>query len=101
MDNDNNDSDLTFCPCLRAAPRPCPGATTNKDEPSSGSDGNENGGNFPWKDKQQNNATFGDQATIGSLTFNVITVTLKPSSESSRQVASGDVGASGKSAEKP
>ncbi|WRX08289.1 hypothetical protein QQP08_000776, partial [Theobroma cacao] len=44
----------------------------------------------------QNNATFGDQATVGSLTFNVITLTLKPSSESSRHVASGDVGASGK-----
>ncbi|XVF33710.1 hypothetical protein REPUB_Repub17cG0191600 [Reevesia pubescens] len=74
---------------------------TIKDEFSNNSYSSKNGG-FPWKDKQPNNATLGNQATVGSLTFNVIDASsVKPSGESSRQAASGDVGASGKSAEKP
>ncbi|KAK6235868.1 hypothetical protein SCA6_011205 [Theobroma cacao] len=77
------------------------GGITIKDEFSNSIDSSQNGG-FPWKDKQPNNASLGKQATVGSLTFNVIDAScLKPSCESSRQVASGDADASGKKAEKP
>nr|KJB49186.1 hypothetical protein B456_008G105500 [Gossypium raimondii] len=58
-------------------------------------------GGFPWKDKHPNNATFVDQATVGSLTFNVIDAScLKSSGESSRQVASVDAGAPAMKSEK-
>ncbi|MFQ6636899.1 hypothetical protein Gotur_013143 [Gossypium turneri] len=64
------------------------------------SDSSKNGG-FPWKDKHPNNATFVDQATVGSLTFNVIDAScLKSSGESSRQVASVDAGAPAMKSEK-
>lgn len=77
------------------------GGIAIKDESSSCSDCSKNGG-FPWKDKHPNNATFVDQATVGSLTFNVIDAScLKSSSESSRQVASVDAGAPAKNSEKP
>ena len=77
------------------------GGITIEDGFSSSSDSSKNGG-FLWKDKQPNNATLTNQATVGSLTFNVIDASdMKPSGESSRQVASGDVGASGKNAENP
>ncbi|XWS35537.1 hypothetical protein CRYUN_Cryun20dG0005500 [Craigia yunnanensis] len=77
------------------------GGITIEDKFSSSSDSSKNGG-FLWKDKQPNNATLTNQATVGSLTFNVIDASyMKPSGESSRQVASGDVGASGNNAEKP
>ncbi|MBA0743550.1 hypothetical protein Gogos_006216 [Gossypium gossypioides] len=103
------------------------GGIAIKDETSNCSDSSKNGG-FPWKDKHPNNATFVDQATVGSLTFNVIDASclkssdnatfvdqatvdsltfnvidascLKSSGESSRQVASVDVGAPAMKSEK-
>ncbi|MBA0655913.1 hypothetical protein Goklo_008334 [Gossypium klotzschianum] len=55
------------------------GGIAIKDETSNCSDSSKNGG-FPWKDKHPNNATFVDQATVGSLTFSVIDAScLKPS----------------------
>ncbi|XP_021277165.1 cytochrome b5 domain-containing protein RLF [Herrania umbratica] len=110
MDNENNDNDFTFCQV--GLPTDQNGVdTTNlvadiggitiKDEFSNSIDSSQNGG-FLWKDKQPNNATLGKQAAVGSLTVNVIDAScLKPSCESSRQVASGDADASGKKAEKP
>ncbi|XVF22929.1 hypothetical protein REPUB_Repub12eG0213100 [Reevesia pubescens] len=110
MDNDNNDNDFTFCQVALTTDQNGVeaknlaadiGGITIKDEFSNISDSSKNGG-FPWNDKQPNNATLGNQSTIGSLTFNVIDASsLKPSGESSRQIASGDVSASGKNAEKP
>ncbi|OMO94438.1 hypothetical protein CCACVL1_06005, partial [Corchorus capsularis] len=77
------------------------GGITIKDEFSNSSGSSQNGG-FASKDEQPNNAAPGKQATVGSLTFSVTDASsLKPSSESSRLVASGDAGASGKNAEKP
>ncbi|XVE76745.1 hypothetical protein DITRI_Ditri13aG0006000 [Diplodiscus trichospermus] len=105
MDNDNNDNDFTFCQVGLATDRTGMeaknvaaefGGITLED-----SDSSKNGG-FLWKDKQPNNATLANQATVGSLTFTVSDASrLKPSGETSRQDASRDVGASGKNAEKP
>ena len=76
------------------------GGITIKDEFLNSSDCSKNCG-FLWKDKQPNNATFGNQATVGSLIFNVIDAScLKPSGESSKHVASGDVGSPAKNTEK-
>ncbi|XWS32517.1 hypothetical protein CRYUN_Cryun23aG0164900 [Craigia yunnanensis] len=109
MDNNNNDNDFTFCQVglptdqngVEAKNHAADiGGITIKDELSNSSDSSKNGG-FPWKDKQPNNAKLGNQATVGSLTFNVIDAScLKPSGESSKHVASGDVGSPAKSAEK-
>ncbi|XP_022770099.1 cytochrome b5 domain-containing protein RLF [Durio zibethinus] len=110
MDDNNNDNDFTFCQVGLPTDQNCVEAKnlaadicglTFKDEFSNSSDSSKNGG-FPWKDKQLNNATLGNQATVGSLTFNVIDASyLKPSGESSKQLTLGDVGAPAKNAEKP
>ncbi|KAK8514648.1 hypothetical protein V6N12_057546 [Hibiscus sabdariffa] len=110
MENSNNDNDFTFCKVGSLADQN--GVAANnlaadiggiaiKDEVSNCSDISKDGG-FPWKEKQTHQATVGNQATVGSLTFNVIDAScLKPSGESSREVASGDAGASAKNTEKP
>lgn len=110
MDDNNNDNDFTFCQVglptdqngVEAKNLAADiGGITIEDEFLSSNDSRKNGG-FPWKDKQPNKATLGNQATVGSLTFNVIDAScLKPSGESSKQVASGDVGAPAKTTEKP
>ncbi|XVF73617.1 hypothetical protein PTKIN_Ptkin12aG0216500 [Pterospermum kingtungense] len=110
MDNNIDDNDFTFCQVGLPTNQNTVesknlvadiGGITIKDEFSNNSDGSKNGG-FPWKDKQPNNATLGKQATVGSLTFNVIDAScLKPSGESSKQVASGDVGVPPINTEKP
>ncbi|GMI79626.1 reduced lateral root formation [Hibiscus trionum] len=109
MENSNNDNDFTFCKVGSSTDQN--GVAANnlaadigsiaiKDEFSNRSDSKDGG--FPWKDKQTHQATVGNQATVGSLTFNVIDAScLKPSGESSREVASGDAGAPAKNAEKP
>ncbi|XWS77395.1 hypothetical protein CRYUN_Cryun01aG0257900 [Craigia yunnanensis] len=115
MDNNNNDNDFTFCQASESSTVGLPtdqngleakdlaadiGGITIKNEFSNSRDSSKNGG-FPWKDKQPNNATLQNQATVGSLTFNVIDAScLKPSGESSKQVASGEVGAPAKNVEK-
>ncbi|XP_017638104.1 cytochrome b5 domain-containing protein RLF isoform X1 [Gossypium arboreum] len=109
MDNTSND-DFTFCKVGLPTDQngleeknlaADIGGIAIKDETSNCSDNSKNGG-FPWKDKHPNNATFVDQATVGSLTFNVIDAScLKSSGESSRQVAYVDAGASAVKSEKP
>ncbi|XP_016712474.1 cytochrome b5 domain-containing protein RLF isoform X2 [Gossypium hirsutum] len=109
MDNTSND-DFTFCKVGLPTDQngleeknlaADIGGIAIKDETSNCSDSSKNGG-FPWKDKHPNNSTFVDQATVGSLTFNVIDAScLKSSGESSRQVAYVDAGASAVKSEKP
>ncbi|KAJ9685648.1 hypothetical protein PVL29_017615 [Vitis rotundifolia] len=99
MDNDN---DFTFCQVGSSANQdgfeaqelvPGIGGITINDEFSSGVVGDGNGG-FLWKGKSPNNSTS-KEATVGSLSFNVIdTSSPKKSNELSRQAASEDAGSS-------
>nr|DAD42403.1 TPA_asm: hypothetical protein HUJ06_000633 [Nelumbo nucifera] len=98
-----DDDDFTFCQVAPPANQdglgaeeilPKIGGITMKDNLSNSAGVKQKDG-ILWKDQASQNASFKKQGTVGSLSFNVTdTSPPKPSSESSKQNVSTNVGAS-------